>query len=581
MHPLADCYRELRDRIPACTTIAVGRNATADGSVIVAHSDDDVTDERVIYVPAANHRVPSERPVYYDDVNLGHKGFERFNATELRRYIGTHRGPGYLPNPEEPYGSSNQLGSIPQVRHTYAYFDCNYGIANEHQLMIGECTCGAKVHPLPKENQRIFYAAELSRIALERCTEAKEAVKLMGELILEYGICGTGETLLIGDSKEAWVMEMCGYDDDFETGRSGFWVAQRVPDEGLFVASNEFRIREIDPENPDMMYSENLHEVCQLKGWWDPDTDKYLDWLPTVSYGEYGHPYYSLRRVWSVLSRVAPSLNLQPWVGDGYTTDYPFSVKPDDEDGLVVADIAKLFRDHYEGTQFDLTAGLAAGPYGDPTRYEGNADRGNGHSKDNPADTEHTSFNLNWYHTHGAWERPVSSFRCGVFWINQARGHLPDHVGGISWIGLDRPAANCLMPFFVGVQSLPKSIETMLLTDFSFDSAWWAFNFVANYATLRYCFMINDIHVARDEHESTAYKAVEKFDRDASPADLTAFCEQHTEIVVRAWWKLAKALIVKYNDGCITTDDEAMRHVGYPNRKWLKAVGFYGGPTSY
>ena len=278
-----------RSELRACTTIIVGKKATVDGSVIVAHSDDDVADERVIYVPAADHPKGAKRPVYYDDASLGHKG--EYNSTALRRYIGNDRGPGY---DTKDYPPSKPLGYIPQVTHTYAYFDSNYGMMNEHQLMIGECTCGAKVHPQPKPGKRIFYSSELSRVALERCKSARDAIKLIGQLIKKYGYYGTGETLLIGDPEEAWVMEMCGYK---EKGGDGIWVAQRVPDDGFFVAANEFRIREVKKNSPDMMYSENLFKVCKKKGWWKP-SDGPLDWLKAVSWGEYSHPYYSLRRVW-------------------------------------------------------------------------------------------------------------------------------------------------------------------------------------------------------------------------------------------------------------------------------------------
>jgi len=409
--------KTIKTRKPAfaCTTMIAGKDATTDGSVIVAHSDDDVSDTRVIYVPARDWNLKDKeeavRKVYYDDCSLGHemyfdkKNEITYNSTELRRFIGKSRGPGY---DTKDYKESIPLGSIPQVSHTYAYFDSSYGIMNEHQLTIGECTCGAKVHPLPEPNKRIFYSAELSRVALERCTRAVDAIKLMGQLIKEYGYYGTGETLLVGDTDEAWVMEMCGYDMN---GTNGIWVAKRVPDNGFFVAANEFRIREIN--SGVIMHSDNLEEVCSKLGWWEPK-DGPLDWLKTVSYGEYSNPYYSLRRVWRALTKAKPSSNLSPWVKNGYTKEYPFSVVPDNK--LSVAAIADIYRDHYEGTEFDMTSGKAAGPWGDPTRYENNPDKGD-------------AFKLQVNCPKGAWERPISIYRCGMYWINQARKNMPEGVG--------------------------------------------------------------------------------------------------------------------------------------------------------
>lgn len=555
----------------SCTTMIVGKSATTDGSVIVAHSDDDVTDERLIFVPSADHPPESTRPVYYDDVSLGHNS--EYNAAETRRYIGIFRGPGYDTN---DFPASTPVGEIPQVNHTYSYFDSNYGVMNEHQLMIGECTCGAKYHPDPAAEKRLFYSSELSRVALERCTKAADAVRLMGALIEEYGYYGTGETLLVGDPDEAWVMEMCGYEgavgNKFEkAGTGGLWVAQRVPDDEFFVAANEFRIRSVvegwDRDSDDMKYSSNLFEICRGQGWLDPFATR-MDWLETVSWGEYGHPYYSLRRVWRALSKVAPSSNLEPWVESGYTIAYPFSIKPDKK--LSVQDVAAVYRDHYEGTEFDLTKGRGAGPFGDPTRYENNPDKGD-------------VWNLNTYHPEGAWERPLSIYRCGMMWINQARKWFPDPIGGICWVGLDRPASNCLMPFYVGVNKLPKPLETMNLLDYSRDSAWWAFNSVANYATIKYSYMIQDIRKKQKELEGAAVRMMADFEKKAdskSQSDLTVFCDNNAENVISQWWRLFETIIVKYVDGCITTSDGIMQKVDY-SRKWLEDVGYYKGPVAY
>lgn len=551
----------------ACTTMIAGKDASIDGSVLVAHSDDDVADERAIYVPARDYPKGAKRNVYYDDCSLGYN--PEFNSTELRRYVGKDRGPGY---DTKDFPDFKPLDSIPQVEHTHAYLDSNYGIMNEHQLMFGECTCGAKVMPKPKKDKRIFYSAELSRVALERCKKAREAIRLMGDLIYKYGYYGTGETLLVGDTEEAWVMEMCGYDED---GTDGIWVAKRVPDDELFVAANEFRIRDVVENSNDWMFSENLFEVCKQKGWWDPDKGP-LDWLEAVSWGEYSHPYYSLRRVWRAFSKANPALVLPAWVEDGYTRAYPFSIKPAKK--LSVARIAEIYRDHYEGTEFDLTKGIAAGPFGNPTRYEKNPDQGD-------------TWNLNKYHPKGAWERPISIYRCGMMWINQGRKFLEYPVGGVSWIGLDRPAATCLMPFYVAGNGLPKSMETMIATEFDHDSAWWAFNFTANYATIKYSYMIKDIREKQKELEGAAMEAQKAVDQAAAllvkngqlklcKEFLTTFYNTNTETVVSQWWKLSTKLIVKYNDGCITTEDQLMHQVGYPE-DWLKKTDFYQGPTTY
>jgi dipeptidase len=548
----------------ACTTMIAGKDATTDGSVIVAHSDDDVSDTRIIYVPARDWNLTkneeAKRAVYYDDCSLGHDMHTKddptktYNASEFRRYIGIARGPGY---DTKDYYDSIPLGTIPQVAHTYAYFDSCYGIMNEHQLMIGECTCGAKIQPDPEPGKRIFYSAELSRVALERCTKAKEAVSLIGELIKNHGYYGTGETLLIGDPDEAWVMEMCAYDMN---GTDGIWVAQRVPDNGFFVAANEFRIREIR-NSADMMYSDNLMKVCEATGWWNRK-DGPLDWLPTVSFGEYSNPYYSLRRVWRALTKAKPSSNLSPWVKDGYTKDYPFFVVPDGK--LSVAAIVDIYRDHYEGTEFDMTVGRAAGPWGNPNRYENNPDKGD-------------TFKLQVCSPRGAWERPISIYRCAMFWINQAKKQQPDAIAGISWIGLDRPSTSCLIPFFVGIKNLPQSLQQVKITEFDTKSIWWAFNFVANYANLNYVHMMDDISKLQQKLENESYDEVNvRYDIK----DITAFCEEKTAKVIEAWWNLSKSLIVKYNDGCITTEDAIMQKIDYPDW-WLRDVGYYDGPTSY
>jgi dipeptidase len=544
----------------ACTTILATKGATADGSVIVSHSDDDeLGDQRIIYVPARDHEPGSKRPVYYDAC--------AFEAVTVR-YVGTNRGPGY-DTPGLP--KTEPLGYIDQAPHTYAYFDGNYGIMNEHQLMFGECTSGAKIDLKPEKGKRIFYSAELSRVALERCTTARDAIKLMGGLIDTYGYYGPGETLLVGDKEEGWVFEMaCGTPDE----TAGLWVAKKVPDGEIFVAANEFRIREVDPDDPDMVYSKNLFDVAEKRGWWKPADGK-LDWLRTVSHGEYNHPEYSLRRVWSVMRRLAPSANLSPWVEDGYTRAYPFSIKPDKK--VTVRDIMGMHRDHYEDTEFDMTKGTAAGPFGCPYRLIGKYDVAqNNVSGANPD-------------MRGAWERPLSVLYCGYVYVNQARDWLPDPIGGVCWFGPDKPYLTCFAPFYAGVTDLPESYQTGTSATFDRGVAWWAFNFVGNWAGMKYSYMKNDILLRQEEIEDGEFSAQKDVDAEAlvlyendqaqARAYLTGYCIDNAKSVVDRWWDLADTLIVKYNDGYVNVPKTA-GEVGYPEW-WLKEVGYDKGPVSY
>ncbi|MBU2550551.1 MAG: C69 family dipeptidase [Proteobacteria bacterium] len=551
----------------SCTTTLTGKKASADGSVMVSHSEDGLGDPRLIYVPPMDHAAGAKRQVFYSHCALGF--LPEWGGTETQRFSTSDRGPGYNTPGLPP---SVPLGTIPQVKHTFGYFDGNYGLLNEHQLAIGECTNKAKVHPLPEPGKRIFYSAELSRVALERCKKAREAVLLMGRLIDEYGYYGTGETLLVADPEEGWVMEMCGYDMN---GTGGVWVAQRVPDDAFFAAANQFRIRDLRPDAPDMLYSESIFRAAKEKGWWKPE-DGPLDWTRVYGDGEFHHPYYSLRRVWRALSLAAPSLNLPAWVEGPFTRAYPFAVKPDNK--LDVSDVAAIHRDNYEGTRFDLTQGLAAGPFGNPNRFEGRAEA--------MADQDGRLSSVK-----GAFERPLNIYRCVYAYVTQSRKWLPDPIGGLIWFGPDRPATAVLLPFYSGALDLPASMQQGDALKFSKESMWTAFNYVANYAMLKYSFMIKDIRQLRDHFEAAAFGAQAELESKAldlwkkgDPGGALRLLTEHSDRmaadVLDKWWDLSQSLYLKYNDGYLNTRQGLAQEVFYP-AGWLKQVGFEDGPISY
>jgi len=543
----------------ACTSFIITPGASADGSMYVAHTNDgfgagvvghEVVDEsaRLVYVPPADHPDGAKRAVYYDP-NSGSD--EPTSVAEAQ---------------------VKPLAYIPEVKHTYGYFTGSYGIINEHQLMSGEVTDGAKVQPTSDPDKRIIYSSELSNIALERCRTAKDAVTLVGQLIDQYGYYGTGETLLFADPKEAWVIEMCGGTPE---GKGGLWVAQKVPDGEIFVTANTFRIRDVKPGNPDQMYSASLFTVAKKNGWWN-ESDGNLDWLKTVSNGEYSHPYYSLARVWSLYSRIAPSRNFSPYVTDTYSKDYPFSLVP--EKKLSTADAFALFRDHYEGTVYDLTTGPAAGPFGNPYRWRGPYD-------------DHNAFAFGEVKP-GAWPRAVSEMFCGYSYINQGRSWLPDPIGGIIWFGFAQPAETVYIPFYAGATGVPAEWSQNDRSTFSREYAWWAFNHVTNWATLNYNAMVNDIRARQQAIEQRQFDdqpVVEENARtlyyvegeDAARAYLTQYSSANALANAHDWWQLSDQLVVKYSNMMVNDFINGTTYLpGYPD-SWLQDAGYQYGPRIY
>ena len=560
-----------------CTTIIVTKGASATGSMMVAHSDDDeLGDQRVIRVPSREQK--GTRAIYTELYR-----YPRINTKDRGKYYYVEDYPLTPVLYELPYSEIfNILGR--DVPNSYAYFDANYGIMNEANLMIGECTDGANYEPsannkASKDNPlRIFYSQELSRIALENCSNAREAIKLMGGLIEKFGYFSTGETLLVADENEAWVMEMCALPDD---KYHSVWLAKMVPDGQFFVAANEFRIRYIEKDSDEFMYGNFLIPGLKKLGWWDEKKDGLIDWLKAVSPGEYNHPYYSLRRVWRVMDRVNPDLALCPWVSDGYTSDYPFSIVPQHK--LTAQDVFSLYRDHYEGTEFDLTKGIAAGPYGDPHRFIGPYD-----GNQNDISKGKTMY--------GAWERPVSVFYQGYTYVCEVQPDAKELTKGIMWFGPDVSYTTVFTPFFSKSEQIAKSFQTGGPQCFESDVAWWVFNFVNGWTRLNFQLITNsDIVPLQKILENNSVNLIVDLRKNTFTMTeqeaknyITKTCIENANKILDGWWNMAKNIVAKYSDGYInlpgndysTPDVDPTRTIGYPSW-WLNKTNYKQGPTTY
>jgi dipeptidase len=499
----------------ACTNLLVTKGASADGSVMITYTCDGEFHPRLQYTPAADH-APDE-------------------WLELKDWSG------------------NVRGRIKQVPHTYACV----GLMNEHQLVIAESTFDGRAE-LENPDGLLHYW-DLMRIALQRARTAREAVQVMTDLVAEYGYRDTGESFSIGDTQEAWILEMIGPGPG---GKGALWVAVRLPDGTVSCHANKARIGEFprnDPEN--CRYAENVVSFAIEKGYCDPQSGEPFRFCEAYCPSTPKNQRYADTRVWSLLRRAAPALNLSPDYHRGVpgAQPYPLWVKPDQK--LTVADVFALMRDHYEGTDFDMTQGVDAGPYGTPNRWR-------------PIDWPLDGATYTW-------ERPISTQQTGFSFVSQSRVGLPDAVGGVLWYGLDDTYFSCYVPLYCGIDALPESYTVGQLNKFSWDSAWWVFNFVANYANLRYADMRPDIQAVQKKLEGELFAlqpAVEKTAVELTRSDpelatryLTDYSVTHAEQVVQRWKALGEHLIAKYNDGYVRDEKGHPQERGYPEA-WLRRV---------
>jgi dipeptidase len=444
-------------------------------------------------------------------------------------------------------------GKIPQVAHTYRVL----GLMNEHQLAVSESTFEGR--PEAENPQGILGYGELMSLMLQRARTAREAIRVFTGLVSQYGYGDVGESISIADTREAWILEIVG---SGRGGKGGVWVAVRIPDGQIACHANQSRIGEFprsDPEN--CLYSENVESFAVSKGWYDPKAGRPFRFFEAYSPATPVKRRVCDTRVWSVLRRAAPSLRLSPDYHRGRpgAQPYPLSVVPDKK--LSPGDVFALLRDHYEGTDFDMTKGVDAGPFGSPYRWRP----------------------LTWKldGVQYAWERPFSTQQTGFSFVTQSRAWLPNPIGGLAWYGVDDTYTTCYLPLYCGMDALPKALSTGSLNKFSWDSAWWVFNVVSNYSHTKYSQMVPEVQAAQKNIESellALQPAVEKTALELAKTDaklmtsyLTDYSVSHVEQTTARWRTLAEYLFTKYRDGYVYNGKSEWKEVGYPEA-WLRRV---------
>lgn len=507
----------------ACTNFIVTRGASTDRSVMITYAADSHTRYGALaFYPAADHKAGDMCEVFH-------------------------------------YENGKLLGRIPEVPHTYSVVQ----FMNEFQVAIGETTFGG-LDSLASQPGAILDYGSLMKIGLQRARTARELIKVITELVAEYGYASGGESFSVSDANEAWIFEMIGK-GKYEKG--AVWVARLVPDGYISGHANQARITTFpysktnrwDDPSQTVFHSSDVITFARQHGFYK-GTDAAFSFSDVYNPLNFGGARFCDARVWSFFRKInseirnnaaytsyamgqfthKPALTCGGENPNGYVSNrLPLWVKPDSPVSL--QEVMAAMRDHYEDTPLDMRNDAGAGPFKLPYRWR-------------PMEYEVDSvLYLN--------ERAVATQQTGYSFVAQSRSWLPAPLGGIFWFGVDDADGCVYAPMFCGINAVPESykVGNGSMVTWSETSAFWTFSLTNNWAYSRY----NLIHpetekyqqqlenqfitevVMVDQHASELFKTNPVASRDY----ITAYSVFTGNKLVSDWKTFYQYLFMKYHDG--------------------------------
>ncbi len=477
------------------TNILVGKACSSDGSTLCTYSADSY------YLYGELDFSPREEHSKYSKIDI--------YGWDTRRY----------------------QGKVDQVPETAAVL----GNINEYQVCITESTWGGR--PELVDTSGILDYGNLIKLTLQRCKNAVEAIQIMTELVDEYGYCSSGETFTIADPNQIWIMEMIGKGPDI---KGAVWVAQRVPDDHICAHANHSRITSFPMnDRQNCMYSKDVISFAREKGYFD-GKNKNFSFSDAYDPMSFSARRFCDSRVWSVFRKLSPDMDKYlDYVMGKSDERLPLWVKPTNK--ISLHDLKELMRDRFEGTPLNSSEGVGSEPFGSQMRF---------------APREWEIDGVKYFN-----ENPIAGPQNAFSFVAQMRNYLPNMVGGVLWYGVDDATFTVYIPLYCGITSVPKCFTTDNGSQlkFSWDSAYWVFNWVSNMVYYRYSLMAPDVIKQQLEIEKKlednlevveeAAKSLYKKSPEYAARFLTEYSENQSHITMSAWKSLGEFLLVKYCDG--------------------------------
>jgi dipeptidase len=296
-----------------CFTILVGKNASSDGSVLVAHNEDDLNDHNFVDL----HKVP----------RIKHAAGER------QIFLGN-------------------ADSLDEVAETFAYFWITGSQYVEEQYLNEwgvAITSNSSQSKVQHGNGRIDH--NLRRIVIERARTAREAVKIAGVIVEKYGYASSGRVYSIADPNEAWV---------FEVANGKHWIARRVPDDEVAIIPNYYIIDEFHvADTTNCFASTDIFKYAAENGWYDSLRDASFNFRKVYGHKNRLDAIWNIARKWVILNQLAAQQY-------NFYADFPFSIKPKRK--IDIQTLITALGNHYESTRFASDTSLN---FGSPHRRSG------------------------------------------------------------------------------------------------------------------------------------------------------------------------------------------------------------------
>lgn len=510
----------------ACTNFLVGKKASVDGATMISYSAD-------------SYNLYGE---------LYHWPAKKYTSGEMLKV--------------NEWDTGKYLGEIKQASETYNVV----GNINEYQVSIGETTFGGRLELV--DSTGIIDYGSLIYITLQRAKTAQEAIRIMTDLVSEYGYYSSGESFSIADPNEIWVLEMIGKG----TGNKGaVWVAVRIPDDCISAHANQSRIQQFplnDPKN--CLYSKDVITFARKKGYFQ-GKDKEFSFAKAYNPIDFGGQRYCEARVWSFFNKFNAQMAKYVTYAKGETTEpMPLYIKPNRK--LSLSDVKEAMRDHYEGTQLDWRYDIGAGPFESPYRWA-------------PLEWEVDSVKY-------CNERPVATQQTGFVFVSQMRSWLPREIGGVLWFGVDDAAQSVFVPMYCCITEIPECFREGNgdLYTFSWTSSFWINNWVSNMVYAKYNYMHPDLVKVQQEIENKFITQQSQIENEALTASiltekfLTRYSNEQAQYAFDRWKKLGEFLTIKYMDGIVRKEKDGQfirnkygkptspERVGYPEKYYREVV---------